>query len=922
MATTPKTRPGDRIAPDARSVRTSRKSAAAASPTAPAAPAAPLPVAASRPAAGRKTAAAKPAPTARKSTAAPAPAVAANPAAVKTATKPAARTPAAAPAAKPAARAAAAAAPAPSPLPAGKQVAVKPAAAKKPAGTGPVDKPAAAKSATPAPVAKKASAKQADAKPVPARTAAGKTRVAGTPPAATAVAIPSTSKPAATKAAPGGKRAAAKPPAGAVAAGKPPVALAAPAQLPAGKRKPRQSHEAAAAPAVFAPAVFAPAVVTAVTTAAAPSADTAQAVLAVLAAGAPSDSGPLPTVAEAAPVAIPVAAPLPTAVATPATATPADATPPTAAPSGHRQRPPRRPARQDGATRPAPPQADLSPAAAPPAAAPTGPAYSRVALVDGDQRWLAWQPGHACPASLLQAASSRLDDQQHLRPDDDAALPTLLRLAAEAGHALRVDDAVWPHLATHRDARTRLAVLEAAYADGPASAGLRQLLRSPLPPFQAEGALFAVVAGRALLADERGLGKSVQAIAAAALWRRHFGVSRVLVLCAPDQRVAWQRAWRRFDGAVVDTSDAAQVMDGGLHQRQALWSSAAAVRILAPEALASDAAHLARWAPDLIIVDEPQQLGLRADDWAALQSPHALVVCGAPLAEQPALMDAIVGWLDTQRLGPLAALHELQSASAQALELSDADVERLTAALSRLMLQRLRDDVAEQLPALVHSERLLALAPGQREAHDAQLGVVQRLLAGWQHSGYLSDTDQWQLSLALRDAQRACQRADPADADSALADATLQALTAQLALWQAAGPLQVAVLCASSADRDQIAARLGAPAGVHLLLPADALPAGLDAVLQVGVPWRTRRSPAGPRGQATPGQQWLYLVAQDSLEAGLFETLALRGDAPRGLADGGGRAYLQGERLADWLGMVQAAVAAMAPGLPPAVRHA
>jgi hypothetical protein len=540
-------------------------------------------------------------------------------------------------------------------------------------------------------------------------------------------------------------------------------------------------------------------------------------------------------------------------------------------------------------------------------------------LVDGDQRSLAWQPGHACPPALLQAAASRLDDQQHLRPDDDAALPTLQRLAAEAGHALRVDDAVWPHLAAHRDARTRLAVLETAYADGPASAGLRQLLRSPLPPYQAEGALFAVVAGRALLADERGLGKSVQAIAAAALWRRHFGVSRVLVLCAPDQRAAWQRAWRRFDGAAEDD---AQVMDGGLHQRQALWSTDAAVRILAPEALASDAAHLARWAPDLIIVDEPQQLGLRADDWAALQSPHALVLCGAPLAEQPALMDAIVGWLDTQRLGPLAALHELQSASAQALDLSDADVERLTAALSRLMLQRLRDDVADQLPALVHSERLLALAPGQREVHDAQLGVVRRLLAGWQRSGYLSDTDQWQLSLALRDAQRACQRAEPAHPDSALAEATVQALAAQLALWQATGPLQVAVLCAFAADRDQLAAKLDVPAGVHLLLPADALPAGLDAVLQVGVPWRTRRSPAGTRGQAAPGQQWLYLVAQDSLEAGLFDTLALRGDAPRGLADGGGRAYLQGERLAEWLGLVQAAVAAMAPGLPPAVPHA
>jgi len=76
------------------------------------------------------------------------------------------------------------------------------------------------------------------------------------------------------------------------------------------------------------------------------------------------------------------------------------------------------------------------------------------------------------------------------------------------------------------------------------------------------------------------------------------------------------------------------------------------------------------------------------------------------------------------------------------------------------------------------------------------------------------------------------------------------------------------------------------------------------------VPWWPRRGPAGPRDAVAPGQQWVYLVAQDSLDTGLFDTLAARIDAPRGLADGGGRSYLQGERLTEWLQAVQAAVAA------------
>ncbi len=576
---------------------------------------------------------------------------------------------------------------------------------------------------------------------------------------------------------------------------------------------------------------------------------------------------------------------------------------------------------------PAPaPEPEIVETAAEPAPPPSGAAHSQLVCAPGDQAGIVWLPGHACPAALRQAAQRRCDAQGHLPPEDDAALPLLLRLAQEAGHTLLVDDAVWALLAAHRDARHRLSALEATYADGPASTALQQLLRVPLPLFQAEGALYAVVAGRALLADERGLGKGVQAIAAAQLWRCHFGVQRVLVLCAPEQRLAWQRAWQRFAGL---SADAVQRVDGGHHQRQAQWSAAAGVRIVSPEALQSDAAHLAHWAPDLVIVDEPQQLALHAADWAALQAPHALVLCGAPLADLPELMDTLVAWLDTARLGPLAALRELHAASASGRALDEADIDRLTAALSRLMLQRLRADVASQLPPVVHSERLLPLAPGQRQVHDQHAAVLQRGLAGWQASGWCSDSDQWRLAQALRAMQQACHRADPADPASALAESTLQALAGQLADWAGTGGPRVAVLCPAAADQAQLAQRLAALAGgaggagaaegkhpVQLLAPGEPLPAGVDVVLQVGVPWRPRRHPGGPRGEAPAGQQWVYLVAADSIECGLFDTLAGRLDAPRSPADGAARGYLQGEALAQWLQQLQAAWAAMPAAAP------
>ena len=221
-------------------------------------------------------------------------------------------------------------------------------------------------------------------------------------------------------------------------------------------------------------------------------------------------------------------------------------------------------------------------------------------------------------------------------------------------------------------------------------------------------------------------------------------------------------------------------------------------------------------------------------------------------------------------------------------------------------------------PAVVHSERLFALAPGQREAHDTALAGARQALAPWQRSGCLADGDQWRLLQALAALQGAALRAQPGHADSALADAVVQAVAAQLDDWAGtvgsadddAPGFRALVLCPTAADRDQLAARLALPPGVSLALADEPWPAGLSAVVQLGVPWRTRRAAAG--AQPGAGQQWVSLVAQGSLDAGLFNTLAQRQDLARSLLDGG-QGFLQGEALQRWLRAVQAALEAAKP---------
>ncbi|RWK47995.1 MAG: ATP-dependent helicase, partial [Mesorhizobium sp.] len=109
------------------------------------------------------------------------------------------------------------------------------------------------------------------------------------------------------------------------------------------------------------------------------------------------------------------------------------------------------------------------------------------------------------------------------------------------------DDAL-DFIAGRRDADQRAAKLEQLFQRDAADPKLLGLLKVPLYPYQAEGALFAVRTGRALIADDMGLGKTIQAIAAAEILARHFGVSKVLVVCPTSLKYQWQSEIMRFSG--------------------------------------------------------------------------------------------------------------------------------------------------------------------------------------------------------------------------------------------------------------------------------------------------------------------------------------------------------------------------------------
>lgn len=454
----------------------------------------------------------------------------------------------------------------------------------------------------------------------------------------------------------------------------------------------------------------------------------------------------------------------------------------------------------------------------------TAPAHSELQLRYGVERQVVWRPGSACPAELSRLAARLLDEQGRLLPGDAAVAQRLQRRAAELGHRLDVSDAVWQHLGELHDAQRRLLTLEAAYPTGPADITLRHgLLRHPLAAHQVEAALLAASAGRCVLADEAGLGKIAQALAALALLRRHFGAERLLIAVPPELRRRWHRAVARWGNVPVrhgleDLADASAQAPGPL------------LRIVGLDELLQKIDRVAAWAPDALVLDEgaldeAPWLGRSGAQLARLDLAATLVITRRRLDNRPEALETLVRWLDPQRSGAtrrLLAQHRRDGADAGWTDLANIGQTLLPLLIGR---QRPAGTAAGAELALPHAAgddvHTLALSPEQAARH--QLGRVQatRLVERWERVGDLSSREQRELLGAVQAMRRSCVA--QADGAGHGVDPKTAALLALIDELGAHDPAPRLVVCSQWASALQPLAQALAARGVEAL--------GFDAVL-------------------------------------------------------------------------------------------
>jgi ERCC4-related helicase len=569
------------------------------------------------------------------------------------------------------------------------------------------------------------------------------------------------------------------------------------------------------------------------------------------------------------------------------------------------------------------------------------PSYSSISLRYDGLRNVHFRAGTDCPAKVHEAAS-RLFDAGHggrLAEERFGELDRFIATTLEAGHELRAYDDALDFVAGRRDAIKRGQALDGLFPRGAADPALVKLLKAPLLPYQAEGALFAVRAGRALIADDMGLGKTIQAIATMEILARHFGVSRILVVCPASLKYQWQGEIARFSGR------AARVMSGSRTQRRSDFAEDDFCKIINYEKLQPDLELIADWAPELVIVDEAQ----RIKNWSTvaaralkrIDSPYALVLTGTPLENKLEELISIVQFVDQHRLGPTWKLmHEHQVMDDGGRVTGYRGLERIGQTLAPIMIRRRKSEVLTQLPRRTDQTLLVPMTEAQMELHQENADVVAKIVQRWRRTKFLSDIDRRRLTCALQNMRMSCNSTYLLDQDTdhgvkadelaALLDGLLVQADAKVVVfsqWKRTHDIVIRRLeqrgiryvsfhgDVPSEKRPALVQRFRDDPDCRVFLSTDAGATGLNlqhasTLVNMDLPWNPavleqRIARIHRMGQARP-VQIVNFVAKGTIEESMQSVLSFKRSLSAGILDGGvGDVSLGGSRLTRFMNEVQ-----------------
>jgi SWI/SNF-related matrix-associated actin-dependent regulator of chromatin subfamily A-like protein 1 len=244
-------------------------------------------------------------------------------------------------------------------------------------------------------------------------------------------------------------------------------------------------------------------------------------------------------------------------------------------------------------------------------------------------------------------------------------------------------------------------------------------LGGELKPFQRAGVSYVLARRRAFLADEQGLGKTIEALAAV----QADGAYPAVVVCPASLKLNWVRELRRWlPGRSVRTlagnrsSDGAQGADVTVVNYEIVAARLQELRALRPRALVLDESHYCKnAAAKRTQAVQRLSAAVRADGMV-------LALSGTPVTNRPAEL--------ISQLRILGRLEDFGSGARFGVRFRGADAHvRLHWHLrARCFVRRLKADVLPQLPA-----KTRAVVPVELD-NDAEYRLAERDLVAWLRS--------------------------------------------------------------------------------------------------------------------------------------------------------------------------------------------
>lgn len=352
------------------------------------------------------------------------------------------------------------------------------------------------------------------------------------------------------------------------------------------------------------------------------------------------------------------------------------------------------------------------------------PDYPQLYLEYGEELSLRLLRPPASDPVLAELMDRNFDVEGAFKGDPGRDLPAFLEAARALGR-IEVSPDVHDHVKTVREA-SKWDAERHRYLERLERGEKLKVTRCPLLPYQERGAIHLATTRTAVLADESGLGKTVQAIAASELLRREHGVRKILILCPNSLRHHWFREIARFTGNI------ATVIEGTPEERAARFALGNTYTVVGYEQLPRDGELIRRLDPHVTILDEAE----RIQNWRSktaqavrdIRSPFRWTLMSTTLEDRLDELYSVMQFVDQRLLGALWHFNRRFFIFDGKKVLGTKNMPELRKKLARVMLHRTRREVLAQLPASLDNFYFLPLTREQQKVHDDEKGQLSALL--------------------------------------------------------------------------------------------------------------------------------------------------------------------------------------------------